>query len=954
LSEGREASGPSTPRFDQEGTDPLSYDGPMAGGPWRRRAEQAATSYDAFLSYSHADESHVVEALQHALRLIGKPWYRRQALRVFRDQTNLSANPRLWSSISETLDRSEWFVLLASPEAATSLWVDREVAYWLEHRDPNRLLVVVTGGEWVWDDAAGDFDRSRSTATPPSLFAAFSEEPRHIDLRWAHDEGNISARTPRLRDQAAEIAAPIHHVSKEDLVGDDLRQHRRTVRTARAAGAVLVLLLVVASVAAVNASRSADRARESEARAQDARRESDYERLVAQARDLRRSRLDVALLLAVEARHRRDTPESRGAIQAALLQDPSYLGPVVDDRIDGGFFQVCPLEDGRTAVTGAEDGTWGVVDLVSGRPDGPRERLASSQLADLGSFVGCALDPSGGTGVLFTRAGSVWPFDARERRTGTPIDLGRPLNGVSLSPDGRLAAAGTTDGTAIVWPLSSPNEQRIFVEGEAGDSVATAFSAASAMLATTTETEIIVRDTATWDVVRRFDDPPSDQAGGLVDLPEGLRILAFSGDGRHLLNSRRGVVRVHDALSGAIRWTRSNSYTEATPAAFAPDDRSVFVQGDEGLVERLDTRSGSPLATPIRPPGVGWTATADRDGTTLLIAGADVWRWALDERSLISRFISAPGKRAFTDSPDGQSLVVTPAGSQFVTEGEVLDTRTGQSLWKFPLVAYPTLLDARTFGGFFVADLAVDRVDVSTGTHVGPRFTVPIQGATAAVVGDHGEILIGYSDGSVRRFTPDGREIGDPWLSLRTAPSQLDFSPRADLVSIMLGFGDAVRIHRTSDGSLAHEFAGVIGGLFSADGSVVGVLTADARLELRDTDSFALVGAVRMDPTLPYGNVRADHYLMGASSSRAQLVDKETLRAVGETFPSEDVPVLFRNGDMLATNTPAGIVLWDLNPDHWETAACRMAGRNLTADEWATYFPADEPRATCADWPAPR
>ena len=90
-----------------------------------------------------------------------------------------------------------------------------------------------------------------------------------------------------------------------------------------------------------------------------------------------------------------------------------------------------------------------------------------------------------------------------------------------------------------------------------------------------------------------------------------------------------------------------------------------------------------------------------------------------------------------------------------------------------------------------------------------------------------------------------------------------------------------------------------------------------------------------------------------ASSDRAQLYDQDTLRAVGETFPSEDVPVLFRDGDTLATNTPAGIVLWDLNPDNWETAACRMAGRNLTADEWATYFPEEEPRATCADWPAP-
>jgi hypothetical protein len=51
---------------------PPDYDREMAGPPRRRRAEQVA-SYDAFLSYSHADDAHVVEVLQHALRVIGKP-----------------------------------------------------------------------------------------------------------------------------------------------------------------------------------------------------------------------------------------------------------------------------------------------------------------------------------------------------------------------------------------------------------------------------------------------------------------------------------------------------------------------------------------------------------------------------------------------------------------------------------------------------------------------------------------------------------------------------------------------------------------------------------------------------------------------------------------------------------------------------------------------------------------
>ncbi len=35
-----------------------------------------------------------------------------------------------------------------------------------------------------------------------------------------------------------------------------------------------------------------------------------------------------------------------------------------------------------------------------------------------------------------------------------------------------------------------------------------------------------------------------------------------------------------------------------------------------------------------------------------------------------------------------------------------------------------------------------------------------------------------------------------------------------------------------------------------------------------------------------------------------------------------------------------GIVLWDLDPQHWLDAACTLAGRNLTPDEWDQYLSA--------------
>ena len=57
--------------------------------------------YDAFISYSHAKDKPIASALQSVIQRLGKPWYRRRALRVFRDDTSLSATPSLWPSIEQ-------------------------------------------------------------------------------------------------------------------------------------------------------------------------------------------------------------------------------------------------------------------------------------------------------------------------------------------------------------------------------------------------------------------------------------------------------------------------------------------------------------------------------------------------------------------------------------------------------------------------------------------------------------------------------------------------------------------------------------------------------------------------------------------------------------------------------------------------------------------------------------
>jgi MTH538 TIR-like domain (DUF1863) len=129
-----------------------------------RREPQQKQRFDAFISYSHAADGDLARALRDSLQrfaTLWSPWSWAnpiRSLRVFRDQSALSADPALWPAIERALAASDWFVLLASVDAASSPWIDKEVSFWCAHKPIERMLLVQTDGELAWDDAAGDFD----------------------------------------------------------------------------------------------------------------------------------------------------------------------------------------------------------------------------------------------------------------------------------------------------------------------------------------------------------------------------------------------------------------------------------------------------------------------------------------------------------------------------------------------------------------------------------------------------------------------------------------------------------------------------------------------------------------------------------------------------------------------------------------------------------------------------
>jgi hypothetical protein len=142
---------------------------------------------------------------------------------------------------SEALEDADFFLLLASPQAAQSKWVEQEVAWWLQNRSASRLLIVWTEGELAWNRAAADFDWA-TTMPAESLRKAF-EHDRCSGFRWARSGADLSLRHPKFAGHR-QLAATLQGKSVDELLW-----RKKAMRWLRFA--LLALLLTVLALFAV-------------------------------------------------------------------------------------------------------------------------------------------------------------------------------------------------------------------------------------------------------------------------------------------------------------------------------------------------------------------------------------------------------------------------------------------------------------------------------------------------------------------------------------------------------------------------------------------------------------------------------------------------------------------------------------------------------------------------------
>jgi WD40 repeat protein len=739
--------------------------------------------YEAFISYSHAGDSVFAAELQRILNRIARPsykWWQWWPPRVFRDQTNLAAAPDLGAEIKDALAGSDSFVLLASRQAAASPWVDREVRTWCSSKSSDRLFIALTSGAIAWDDAHGDFDGARTNAIPPGLRRAFDSEPLWVDFTGVRVDEGLS-RDPRFVDGAATLAASIRGTDKDAIVGEDVRQRRRTKQLVGGAIGLLTLLTVLAGFAAIYAfiqrNHADQRARLATSRQLAA------EAVVALDTDPERS-----LALAARAATIAPTTEAENALRQALRN--SSLRSIIDAGRPVLHVGLDP-KGGLVAAALGKGGirTWA---LRTGTPVATRRTAGVPAQSVTFTRDGRRLLGAGQGGV------AVWPVSKSSRRPLATFDQnGKPF-AAAFSPDGKRVATGDLDGNVRLW---RPDTGALVAElrplGRSSPVRAVSFGSGGSRLAAANGLRAAV-----WTLSKPR--PRILWSGG-----RGVWAVALSPDGAHVATGDAGGrVQVWNMGTGD-RADLTGHSGAIESLAFSSDGKSLVSASEDETARIWEARTGRPIAELRGHDGIVQSAVFEHDGKMVVTGGKDgtIRTWS----------VTSDPVRVDLPRPDEQRLrdvAFDQSGERIVTASE---DRTAR-IWGLPhaRVLHALGHDDWVESAQFSRD---GRLVLTAGVDGAAKVWQASSGALLATLRQPGETPL--LDAA---FSPDGLLVagsgqaadgGGPvvrlwrWRQRKLIMARGGFADRADGVAFSpSGFllagagGKEVRVWRVGDGSL--------------------------------------------------------------------------------------------------------------------------------------------------------
>jgi hypothetical protein len=735
------------------------------------------------------------------------------------------------------------------------------------------------------------------------------------------------------------------------------------------------MLLVGAGSVAVVSSREASVQRDS----------ATIEGLVGTALALRGSERDVSALLAAEAFRRwPDDPRTRSGLMGVLQGAEGFLGNAFMPGVDKAYGAVIPGTAQGLVVT--VDGDLAIRDLTTA------EVVRELDLGFTADVLGPTLVEVSSDG----RVGAVlWPTEPHPDAAGLPIGAG--VSGASI-----LVVLDLSTGAHIVGPteldvgsgaLAVDSNGATVAVAAARDGAVTLISTATAELRPIANDRAIALDRETIAVAMAFDlsgrlvvgrlgptldiiDPESASIVGEVAVPEGSanQALDITASGLVVAAGDRHLIAV-DPNEAHVRWSRALGTPQAGGPCYwlavsEPLER-IYCGDRFGGITEFDARdgqeTGDSLASLLGDVG---PMDVSAEGSVLTVMSgteAAITQWKLDGGGAVHRLVAPSATAIGGYSYEGSSIVVAPQQPASITEAPwddavVLDTTTGAGSYLFP---GPVNAVGWAAGRRLIAnhpdDLAFLVVDPDRGEPVGE----PMDLSRYWVGGDGTVIHAMDPEGRITDLdSVDLEPVSDP-LAVDGWPIWYAESPDGERI-VVTYFGEPaedpdgapVSTYATvidgGDGRVLEDRALFIGGTVPLDdGRLIGL--EDNRIGWYETDTLTRIGSLPGTAGglgIPALSTDGRTLLITAADGSALLYDLPSGIRLGEPIHMDPSTLaaghLRPDGLEIALSMSEGVVVWDLDPEHQFEAVCRIAGRELTEDEWATYLGhLGEPQSTC-------
>lgn len=582
--------------------------------------------------------------------------------------------------------------------------------------------------------------------------------------------------------------------------------------------------------------------------------------------------------------------------------DPHPLQVLDADSLDrvgtyGGFAKDTWLDP--AGVTFSADGSrlaavaWFAYDAFEAmvwdteRPDAPVLRVPLTP----NIYGRVQLSPDGSTLYVAQRSGSKSlraydVDDGRLLRSTRPEWGGERAGIIALSPDGSVLARSDVDGLVVMDAATF--EPRYTLAGDHGGVSALAFSPDGTMLAAGYTDGIVVWDVAKQQPARTFEGHSSEVSD-----------VAFSPDGTTLYSIAR------DRLLLAWDVTGSRGYPGWSGFADSPEGRQVYV------------------------------ANPSPDGRHVIYAsyGQVLGRHSIQIRDLTTGALTPP------QTVEGaRQLLWSPDSSVAISLGSNPDEKTYWLQTWDPETGAPVRRNDRTL---------VESLSSTSGTS-----TIPAVGA------DH-RIL--WVDATTLDVESSAIELADPSADIQwevptlspdrsTAVVPRWSDPTLTVVDLETGTSRDVTLD-----SYAYSM------LFSPDGLGLALYYPD--LNAWGVLDVAALRDGRLEYRVPLRTFPGNHaWDLAYSADGSQLIsmgggvvelwDARTLEHEGSlgVGGEDDIATVrpLADGHTLLVTHPRGMVLrWDTRPQHLLDVACRLAGRNLTQEEWDQYVEHQAYEPTC-------